>query len=245
MSATELVNLYFFGTPPIDPQNNRMSDETLQFYISSAQKEVENYLNVKTVRQAIRENRDYFYDDWIQWNYIPCSYQVVKPISLKGYANTSLQLEYAQNMLVSKKQAPDEDMYHRSISLVPASGSVSSIVTGPLGIAPYVGYFGNRLVPNYWEVTYITGFNKVPFDIMNAVGYLASIPIFIILGDLIAGAGIASKSIGIDGLSQSISTTASATNSGYGARVLEYRKTLKDLLPALKARYVGITFGVM
>lgn len=245
MSPVELVQLYFFGTPPVDPQGNKMADETLLFYIEAAQKEIENYLSVKMVRQAIRENRDYFYDDWIQWNYLPTTYPIVTPLMLKGYANSSLQLEYPKQWLSSKKQSPDEDLFNRSMSLVPVSGSASTIVNGVIGLAPYVGFFGNKNVPNYWEATYITGFKNVPKDIMSAIGYLASIPVFIILGDLIAGAGIASKSIGIDGLSQSISTTASATNSGYGARVIEYRKTLKGLLPSLKARYVGIMFGVM
>ncbi len=65
-----------------------------------------------------------------------------------------------------------------------------------------------------------------------------------IAGDLIAGAGIANKSISLDGLSQSIGTTSSATNSGYGARILQYEKQMKHMLEGLRTHYTGIQMVV-
>jgi hypothetical protein len=65
-----------------------------------------------------------------------------------------------------------------------------------------------------------------------------------IAGDLIAGAGIATKSLSMDGLSQSISTTASATNAGYGARILQYNKHIEESMKTLKAYYTGISMVV-
>lgn len=245
ISTTELEELYFFGIPIVDHLGNKISNEVIQFYIDAAQKEIENYLSLKIVRQAVRENRDYYYDDWIQWNYMPTSYPVVSPLSLKGYANSSLQLEYPSIWLSSKKQAPDEDMYHRIINLVPAAGGVTTISGGVIGLSPYIGFFGNKTVPNYWEVTYVTGFNKVPKDIIDAIGKLASMSLFIILGEIVLGPGIASKSIGIDGLSQSVSSTASATFSAFSARIEQYNKDLQRMKLEMKARYVGIVFGVM
>jgi hypothetical protein len=65
-------------------------------------------------------------------------------------------------------------------------------------------------------------------------------------GDLIAGAGIANFSLSMDGLSESVGTTSSATNSGYGARVIQYRDRLKKLiLPAIKRSYKTIRTFVM
>jgi hypothetical protein len=58
-----------------------------------------------------------------------------------------------------------------------------------------------------------------------------------VAGDLIAGAGLAMVSTSMDGLSQNINTTASATNSGYGARVLQFTKEYKELIATLKATY--------
>jgi len=61
-----------------------------------------------------------------------------------------------------------------------------------------------------------------------------------VLGDLISGAGIAAKSLSIDGLSQSISTTSSATNSGYGARILSYQKRITKELKTIRSFYKGV-----
>ena len=56
-------------------------------------------------------------------------------------------------------------------------------------------------------------------------------------GDLLLGAGIASQSISMDGLSTSTGTTSSATNAGYGARAIQYRKRLTMLLKSIRRKY--------
>lgn len=85
----------------------------------------------------------------------------------------------------------------------------------------------------------------LPQDIKHALGYLAAMQPLNVAGDLIAGAGVASFATSIDGLSTSLNTTSSATNSGYGARILNYLKQLKELLPALRAKYRTINIGVL
>lgn len=87
--------------------------------------------------------------------------------------------------------------------------------------------------------------NTVPADMKRAIGLMAAMLPLDIAGDLIAGAGIANFSKGVDGLSMSIGTTASPTNSGYGARVLQFAKELKTLLPALRARYRMPNISIM
>lgn len=79
--------------------------------------------------------------------------------------------------------------------------------------------------------------HQVPADVLDAIGNFASRNALNIAGDLIAGAGIASKSVSQDGLSQNINTTSSATNSGYGARIIQFEKYLAALMPALVAKY--------
>lgn len=79
--------------------------------------------------------------------------------------------------------------------------------------------------------------DTLPADIIRAIGLKSALLGLDIAGDLIAGAGIAQLSTSLDGLSQSVSTTASATNSGYGARVIQFSKELKELMATLKATY--------
>lgn len=85
------------------------------------------------------------------------------------------------------------------------------------------------------QVSYIA--HSVDPLILKAIGLIAAITPLDIAGDLIAGAGIAQFSVGIDGLSQSVATTSSATNSGYGARIGSFQTQLKQVMSQLRGKY--------
>lgn len=244
LSPDELKNIYFLGIPVTDSNGNPMADREIEFIIRAAQTEIENHLSLKFNRQVYEEDRDWNFDQWKAWGYIRTTFMVRQPISLQGFLNTTQQIDYPAEWL-SAKTASDGIKYHRTISLVPIHGSANSLSNNVIytGIAPYIGYFGNKEIPNYWKMSYLTGWETVPHDILDIIGKLAAINIFHQLGDLIVGAGIASKSIGVDGLSQSISTTSSATNAGYGARIIGYINDLKEKLPQARQVYRGIMLG--
>lgn len=234
ISPSELLEIYFFGIPMKTQDGKQMDDHVIKTYIRSAQEEIEGYLNLKINKQVIEERRDFNREDYRDWGYVRTSYPVVSPISMIGYINDVQQVKYPVEWL-SARSTSDGISYFRNMYLVPSGTNAAQYS----GITPHVGYFGASHIPQYWKLRYCTGFETVPSDILNAIGKLASINLFHIMGDLILGAGIASQSIGIDGLSQSISTTSSATNAGYGARVQGYLADLKTGLPRLKAKYDG------
>ena len=242
LSTQELDDNYFFGVDIHNGKGSTLTNRTKQQYIKNAQKEIENYLEIKLTPQIIQEKLDFRIDDFRQWSYLRTSYPVKKAFKLDGYISDILQIQYPTEWL-SIRTSNDPIGYHRHIYLVP--GGQTTINTNSVifnGITPHLGFFGNRQIPNYWIATYCTGFDKVPEDILQVIGMLAAIPLFAIAGDLILGAGLASLSLGLDGLSQSISSTSSATNAGYGARIIEYRNIIKETLPRLRDRYKGYTF---
>lgn len=243
MSPSELLNLYFFGVPIKSQDGKFLSQNEVAFYISAATDEVEGYLNIKLNKQVIAERLNYSRSDFREWGFLPASFPVVEVFALEGFINTTKQVEYPKEWL-SIKEINVEGLADRSVNLVPAgnTGATNSVVFS--GITPHAGLYTSMIIPNYWQLKYCTGFNKIPADILNMVGKLAAINLFHIQGDLILGAGIASQSIGIDGLSQSISTTSSATNAGYGARIIGYLNDLKIAKPLLKAKYDGFRLTV-
>lgn len=247
-SASELTQLYFFGIPLTDPNGNTIPPETIEHYIKVAQQEIEHLLSIKLNRMVYEESKHYRYDEWVKWNYISTGYPVVKPLSLKGFINTTLQVEYPVQWLSTKTQAPDEFTYFRSVHLVPITGSASSGSGSSnilLGISPYLGYFGNAVVPNYWTVRYQTGFHKVPIDILDAIGKKAAIELFAIVGDIIHGVGISNRSQSIDGLSQSIGTSRSGTTGAFGARIAQYEKEMPNIELRLRRRYLGLVMSAV
>ena len=135
-----------------------------------------------------------------------------------------------------------------SVAIVPAIGSLPSQVLGGGGALPLLVHTrGAQSFPDLLHVDYKAGFavGGVPDDIVHAIAMLASFNILNPAGDMIVGAGIASTPISLGGLSQSINTTSSATNSGYGARIQAYERDLKALIPALKGAYRGVSLGVV
>ena len=101
-------------------------------------------------------------------------------------------------------------------------------------------------MPHLFTVNYVAGFpsGQVPADICDLIAMKAVIGVMNILGDILLGAGIASQSLSIDGLSESINTTQSAENSAYSARVRQYEKQIQTQLPNLRAKYKGIKMTV-
>ena len=77
----------------------------------------------------------------------------------------------------------------------------------------------------------------VPPLIVKAILYTAAILPLDTAGDLLAGAGIGQFSLAVDGLSQNIATTASATSAGFGAKIISYKDQLKTAMKTLKKRY--------
>jgi len=113
------------------------------------------------------------------------------------------------------------------VSGVSKEGFTLKIKTPPVGGDLVISYYASTVDPL----------------VFRAVGILSAMLPLNISGDLIAGPGIAQINLGIDGLSQEIHTTASATNAGYGARVTMYYKELKQIMPKLRGKYKTINFG--
>jgi hypothetical protein len=97
----------------------------------------------------------------------------------------------------------------------------------------------NRPAIIEWQV------HTVPTALIKTISQVASLLPLDIAGNLIAGAGIARQSLSIDGLTQDIATTASATSSGFGATILSYQTQIKDTMDAMKKKYASVGFGTL
>jgi hypothetical protein len=234
MSPSELVELFLYGIPLNDKNGNSLNIDNFSTYIAAAQKEIENYLGISLIKRIEVEKKDYTLNDWKSWGYMRTTFQVKKAYELKGFVNQVQQMDIPIEWLSTKTS--NDDIMYRSIHVVPVASSTIQSSSIYHGVVP-LGFFMNQNIPNYWNVVYTTGFDKIPMDILNIIGKLASINIFHLMGDLILGSpGIVSKSIGIDGLSQSYST-----QSGFKTRIEGYLKDLELTLPRLYNYYKGFT----
>lgn len=81
--------------------------------------------------------------------------------------------------------------------------------------------------------------STLPADLKALIGLNASLLPLAVAGTTLVGPGIASKSVSIDGLSQSIGTTASATKHAYSNRADAHQEMFERMLPYVRGRYTG------
>jgi hypothetical protein len=258
-SAQDLKDKYLAFLPNDFNCNKFISDETIEFYIQAATEQLESILGMKISRDVITERHDYIIDDWVQWGYIKTTYPVQSPVSLSGFLGQMEQVQYPFDW-ISVRETSDGKTYNREFRIIPIGSGATYNNTSALFLGSFNQQLSwwrqNRNVPNYWKMKYITGFpkDKVPADILQAIGMIATIPILGIISDAYAGRrglgfGINSKSISLDGLSQSVSSSASEKGI-FAARMKQYYDALfgvngkNGLLEVLKDAYSAIMFTV-
>lgn len=244
ISVQELKENFLFGVDMTDDDGNPYPESMFEFYIRSAMEWMETELpGVILVNKEITEHRDYYLNDYANYNFLRLNWFPATEVS-----EISIQFPLSTNALKFDSAWFRIDSTSSQTRLIPTQGSISSILLGQGGNYLPLFYSGQDNLPMVWKVVYKAGFlpGKCPLNIKELIGMKAAMGPLNIAGDLIAGAGIASKSIGIDGLSQSISTTSSATNAGYGARILQYNKEIKERLQRLKDYYgINLSMAVM
>lgn len=251
LTVKELKARYLFGVLDFtDANGNKISDKTLQDYISIATDMLEKDLDISIVPHTVVEEKDYHVNDYEDWGYLQLNEVPVRSVTklVAKYPDAAI-LEFPEAWF--KLRGDDGQL-----RLLPGLGTYSGFqVNGQGQFLPEL-FRNKRNVPNLFEVTYEAGFKDgcVPMAINAAIGLMASIFALNILGDIVLGAGIAGSSLGIDGLNQSIQTTASAENHAMSAKLKEYQKQLfgdginspnRGLIRMLRDYYQGQRFDII
>lgn len=238
IDVEQLKSFYLFGIDLSGPEGDPFPEEMLQMFLDAAVSQTESVLDITIKPKTLEETYDYYASDYGNWGFLrlyKCPVKEVLKLSLSYGSNGyyDIPLDWVR---LSKKTG--------EINLFPSSGSAGGLIIGSSGMLLGMNRFYNY-VPHSWQVKYTAGMDTVPADLLNYIYMLASISVMTVWGDLIIGAGIASQSIGLDGLSQSISTTQSAMFGGASGRCEQYRKDMEILLPALRKKYIGIPLIVV
>lgn len=247
ISVQELKDRYFFGTIQIlkDYQGKPPDDKFYEFYIRAATAQLQSDLDCTLVPTDYEERFPYWPPDFAAYckftlNHTPI--REVKRVAIRWPNSPDNLVDFPKEWFSYKKGS-----VMGRLQIVPNQNMLSSVVIMQNGVfLPLLQRGG--YIPDLFYVEYSAGFDlgEIPADILNCIGLMAAIGPFDNAGDIIGGAGIASKSVSIPGISMSVSTTSSATSAGFGSRIISYREALKKLLPTLKARYGrSMQFGVV
>lgn len=239
LSVEELKTNFLFGIDLTDDAGDPYPDSLFAFYIESAVSQVEAHFDVILKPTVItEETHDFYKRDWDEYVLTQLDYTPVASVQ-----RVRLVLPQEVTVIEFEPSALQVDHNAGTLEVVPGTGQITLGQTG--AFLPVI--FGGRdYLPRAVRVDYTAGFSdkivrgrdgRVPAMLREYAGMLAAEGPLGIAGDLLVGAGIASQSIALDGLSQSINTTSSATNSGYGARILQFQKRRKEMKEAIQRAF--------
>jgi hypothetical protein len=234
LTVEQLKARYFFGIDITDDAGNPLSDQVFQFYILAALRYIEHQLDIPLLPTRFCDLQDYYRNDYQAFNLLQLdNYPVQEVIEFR------VQYPSGQSVIEFPQEWIRLDAVAGHVQIVPTAGTLSEILVGAGGSFLPAIYNGLDFLPQLFQVDYVAGFaeGQIPANIIDLIGMAASLGPFNLFGDLIAGAGIATLSLSLDGLSQSVGTTSSATNAGYGSRIIQYTKQIKDQIPKLRKYY--------
>lgn len=249
-TPSEVRNRWCFGLPLNKDDGEVIPDEDLYQYLLGAIRTVERKLGIflkPTTIMCDAENRglvrgedydveeapyDYDARAYRQYGFLQLFERPIqKLLSLKMILpNGNPIIDFMASE--SRQQWIKLNKDRGQVRIVPYAGdpTIFALMGGSQTGYPFVTGMINQNLPHMFHVDYIAGYGayQIPEDIRNVVAKMAAIDALGIAGDAVL-AGVASLSTSMDGLSESYSTTASATNATYGAHILQYQKEIDAL----------------
>lgn len=234
MTTDELIDVVFQGIDLKSYDGTPFSRSSLATAINSAIDSAEMVFDICISPRDIKDELHDFEGESMfeRYQYTPLYKRPVQKVDKMSFKIGNKEvLNVPLNWIQLDKRVGD-------ITLFPTSGTMGFITPAFGAAVPHFMY--RDFMPMSVSIDYRAGIEKkdMPTNLLTYIYKLASIDIFEVWGDQIIGAGIASSSVSIDGLSQSIGTTQSAMYGGASARILEYRKDLDTLTPILR-KYFG------
>lgn len=225
---------------PIEFDDDKLTDEAIQFYIDSAISRAELILNI-SIRKKVIENETYDYrlEEWMGgYGYVQLNTRPAIQVTAMDLNVITSQISIPREWIQLKKKSAQ-------INLIPYYGILASANIGNqlLMFMPLLS--ATNYVPQILRVSYEAGYadnEDVPDLLVQLIAMNATTGVLNVLGEIALGgqAALAGYSIGIDGLSQSVSTTASAENAAYSGRIKQMEREMVEVLKTLRNYYYGI-----
>lgn len=110
-----------------------------------------------------------------------------------------------------------------------------------------IGRYGQETIRNhlFYSIDYSAGLESsddLPQDLRQIIGKVAGISLLNVIGDGLMS-GFSSSSLSMDGISESFSSTQSATSAYFGARIAVYQKEVQEYIKANKYKFGYFPIG--
>lgn len=248
LSVGQLKDVFLTGIDLTTDGVTPYPDAMFEWGIKAAIDWLESQLDIKVLPTRYVERYDYYRRDLEEWGLFRLRRCPIID-DLRGATLPNVNLTRVRVIWPSQTTALEFDQSWIQIReeagqlrLVPASGSIGTMLLTAGGAFLPMLAGGRDFMPDLFEISYTAGFRlgSLPYDLREMIGKRATFGPLLLAGDAIMGQGVASSSLSIDGLSQSISTRASSQGGVYAARIKQYAEELKEDLAVARRRYKGI-----
>lgn len=97
----------------------------------------------------------------------------------------------------------------------------------------------------FYAIDYTAGYensDEIPADLRAMIGKVAAISLLNVIGDGLMS-GFSSSSLSMDGISESFSSTQSATSGYFGSRIMNYKEDVKNYITENKYKFGYVPIG--
>ena len=257
VTPDDLRFTYLWGTDFKATNGQSYTDEQIQYFIDSAVAELERQLDITIKKKKIRYNAaernlakgtDYDIDEAVY------DFKFSR-ISRYGYIKTRRKpiIKLHKLSLLTRWQGV-KDLTQTTI--IDKTKGVLKLMERPIrpsetssGIQTAIGVYGNQTLSAqlFYAIDYDVGYetsDDVPQDLREVIAKQAAISLLNIVGDGLMS-GFSSSSLSMDGLSESFSSTQSATSAYFGARIAVYKDDIKEYIKANKNKFANMAIGAI
>lgn len=251
LTPDDIRYTYVWGTDFKASNGQMFSDEQIQWFIDAGLADIERRLNISIRKRRIKSELT------VEQQKLKRGVDFDEEEALYDFAYRKIQrygmiqtkhrpiLNVSRCTLINKSES-DVDLLP---SVVPdKKNGVLKFLKRPYkpsdtwdGISTSISRYGSETFNNhlFYAVDYDAGFetsDDVPEDLRQIIGEMIAIAILDIIGDGLMS-GLSSSSLSMDGVSESYSSTMSATSAWFGSRIMQYQKDIEAYLKANTYRF--------
>jgi hypothetical protein len=257
LTADDLRITYMWGIDFRASNGQPYTDEQIRFFIKGAVSHIERELKItiKKTRimcepehRGLQQGADYdeeesyytYKRERVQRNgMIKTRRRPVRSVSRLDLINRNEKITSLLNAYTLDKNKGLIKFFNRPVK---TGDSLRAVETA---IYPYGAE--TRDTNLFYAIDYVAGYensDQVPEDLRNVIGKVAAVSLLNNVGRGLMS-GFSSSSLSMDGVSESFSSTQSATSAYYGADIKQYESEIKDYIAANKMKFGHVTMGVL
>lgn len=257
VTPDDLRFTYLWGTDFKATNGESYTDEQIQYFIDSAVAELERQLDITIKKKKIRYNA-------VERNLVKgTDYDIDEAVYDFKYSRIS---RYG---LIKTRRRPIAKLHKLELlsrfsgcrdltatTIVDKTKGVLKLMERPLkptetssGIQTAIGMYGNQTLQAqlFYSIDYDAGYetsDDIPQDLREIIAKQAAVSLLNIIGDGLMS-GFSSSSLSMDGLSESFSSTQSATSAYFGARIKVYQDEIADYIKQNKNKFANMAIGAI